>query len=360
MIAVVRRAWDNFRGGGDAAVTVPPMDGMLRPNQRIEEAETAALIPQPDNLVSASGEIRLTSGEKVFALDRKSGLLTELAAYDAPIVSMAAAEDGTIALGLEQGGIRIVGGGRPDRSLGNLTDRRIGCPIAMHFETPRHLLLAEGSRERPAREWKTDLLQRRATGSVWRLDLESGKTDLIADGLAWPYGLAPRPDGGIVVSESWRHRLVELTPAAGPPKTLLEDLPGYPSRVTRSANGGFWLCVFAPRSQLVEFIQRETKFRRLMMQEVESDYWIAPALGPSKTFLEPLQGGGLKHLGILKPWAPSRSYGLVIRLDDALRPTASYHSRADGERHGVTSAVESDGKLLISSKGGNAVVSLPL
>ena len=45
-------------------------------------------------------------------------------------------------------------------------------------------------------------------------------------------------------------------------------------------------------------------------------------------------------MGIHKPWAPSRSYGLVVRLDAAMRPVASFHSRANGHRHGVTSAIE--------------------
>jgi hypothetical protein len=73
-----------------------------------------------------------------------------------------------------------------------------------------------------------------------------------------------------------------------------------------------------------------------------------------------LQGGAVKHLGIAKPWAPTRSYGLVIRLDAAGSPVASIHSRADGVRHGVTSCLESDNRLLVASKGGELIVSVDL
>ena len=48
----------------------------------------------------------------------------------------------------------------------------------------------------------------------------------------------------------------------------------------------------------------------------------------------------------------------VARLDASLAPVASWHSRAGGAFHGVTSAAEHDGALLVSAKGGGAIVVL--
>ena len=95
-----------------------------------------------------------------------------------------------------------------------------------------------------------------------------------------------------------------------------------------------------------------------MLREVERAHWIAPALSSGAGFLEPLQCGGVKTMGIHKPWSPTRSYGLLVRLDRNLRPVASFHSRANGRRHGITSAVEHDGRVLVTSKGGNAILQL--
>ena len=139
----------------------------------------------------------------------------------------------------------------------------------------------------------------------------------------------------------------------------LSDIAGYLGRLIPAAGGGAWLTVFAPRSQLVEFVLREDDYRKDMMAEIPEPLWIAPSLSAPQTFLEPLQGGGLKHLGIVKPWAPTRSYGLVLRLDQAFQPVFSMHSRADGRRHGITSCLEADGRLLATSKGGDLIVSLP-
>ena len=78
-----------------------------------------------------------------------------------------------------------------------------------------------------------------------------------------------------------------------------------------------------------------------------------PAL--SRSPFEPTQQGGVKQLGVLKPWSPSRSYGLVARLDAALRPVVSFHSRANGRRHGVTSCLMWDGRLYFAAKGDRVV-----
>ncbi len=181
----------------------------------------------------------------------------------------------------------------------------------------------------------------------------------MADGLRWPYG-AWSHQGRIVVSESWSHRLLALDPAgAARPQTVLADLPGYPARLAGAADGGLWLAVFAPRSQLIEFVLREDGYRRRMLNEIDSDYWIAPTMANGRSFLEPIQGGALKQMGVLKPWAPSRSYGMVIKLDAEFEPLMSFHSRADGSRHGTTSALEHAGALYVASKGGDVIVSLP-
>jgi hypothetical protein len=97
-----------------------------------------------------------------------------------------------------------------------------------------------------------------------------------------------------------------------------------------------------------------------MVSEIDPDYWIAPALANGRSFLEPIQGGALKQMGVLKPWAPSRSYGLVIKLNDDFEPTLSLHSRADGSRHGTASVLEHSETLFVASKGGNVVLGLPV
>jgi long-subunit fatty acid transport protein len=95
-----------------------------------------------------------------------------------------------------------------------------------------------------------------------------------------------------------------------------------------------------------------------MVATIDPAYWIAPSLSSGASFLEPIQGGARKKLNMLKPWSPSWSYGLVVRCDANMRAVASFHSRADGSIHGVTSLAETGGALFVGSKGSGAIVRL--
>jgi hypothetical protein len=342
---------DLFRG---KAVTIPPMDGALRPNTALEEAEAVVRIAAPDNLCSDGSRVFFSSGSQVFELPQAPGGAPKpVAGYDAPVTALAASPAGNLAVALDDGRIQV--GMTTVPPPGGLA-----CPTALAFGDADSLYVCQGSAEHSATDWVVDLMEGKATGSLWRIDLASGKAACLADGLAFPYGVIAAADGsGLIVAESWRHRLLRLPLGGGAPVPILSKLPGYPARLAPAPDGGAWLTLFAPRNRLIEFVLQEQDYRTAMIREVPRDYWIAPALSSGRSFLEPLQCGGIKTMGIHKPWAPSRSYGLVARLDSAMQPVASFHSRSNGARHGVTSVVESFGRILATAKGGNAILAFP-
>jgi hypothetical protein len=274
------------------------------------------------------------------------------------VSALAALPDGGVAVGLSNGEIAIHGGANNGWIIASMGDYMGICPTAL-LAVRDILIVAQGSAVRGPNDWRRDLIETGATGSVWRLDLPNCAAACLADGLAFPNGLALQRDGGVVVSESWRHRIMKLSLDGAKPDIVLEHLPGYPSRLAPSAHGGYWLSVFAPRSSLIEFVLREAEYRRRMVAEIPEEYWVAPCLTSGRSFKEPMQNGGIKAMGILKPWAPTRSYGLLVKLDDDMSPTSSHHSRADGRRHGITSAVEHGATVYVTSKGGNEILSLP-
>ena len=357
MIAAVRRAWDNFRGAGESAVTVPPMDGALRPNRLLEEAPLAASAEAPDDLAHDGRSVVFSSGPQLCRLGE--GGAETIAHLGSDITALAATPRGRIAAALASGSIAVLEADGTRTSIAALGEGPARCVTALTFASGGELLVAQGSSKRSQADWKRDLMERRADGSVWRLSADGLRQTRIASGLSWPHGIVMASDGRLVVSESWKHRLVALVEGRTP-QTVLADLPGYPARIRRLSAGGYVLAVFAPRNQIIEFVQREPAFLARMFEEIDEAYWAAPSLKPSQTFLEPLQGGAQKHLGMLKPWAPTRSYGLVVRLDEAFRPVASWHSRADGTRHGVFSCLPDGDRLLAASRGGDAIVAIPL
>jgi len=350
VIRALKRTWDNFRGAGESAVTVPPMDGALRPNRLLEEAPVLLDLTAPDDMAANGQRTFIAAGRQVLSLDMAAKATTVAHDYASDITAIALSPNGVLAVALVDGEILVEAGDTAKLP-------RIPCVTAMTFISETELAITQGSSSHSAAEWKHDLMQRGATGTVQHIDLKSGNVKRIANKLAWPYGIVLTPEGKLAISESWRNRLL-IVGEGSTPTAVLDDLPGYPARITRDARDGYWLSIFAPRNQIIEFIQREPEFLRRMMTEVPAEYWAAPTLKPSASFLEPLQGGAQKHFGMLKPWAPSRSYGLVAHLDKQFRPTMGYHSRADGTRHGVTQCVETAAGVLVASKGGDAVLLL--
>jgi hypothetical protein len=146
----------------------------------------------------------------------------------------------------------------------------------------------------------------------------------------------------------------------GARRAVLDNLPVYPSRLAQAGSSGFWLTAFAARTQLVEFVLRENAYRRRMMAEIDPEYWIAPKLKSGQSFLEPMQGAHIKTMGVVKPWAPPRSYGLIIRLSATGVPLYALHSRVDGVNHGIVAAVEMEGALFAIAKGPGRLLRLPL
>lgn len=355
--AAIMRTFDRFMGGrGDFSITVPVMDGALKPNDFLERIVSVAMVEGADNLVAAGEGLLVSSGPRILRL-APDGATRPHSEHEAPISCLAASTGGALAIGLDGVGMRIAGGRHDGVLLDRAGGRVLTCPTAALFLDEDTLVVSLGSAELPAAQWTRDLLHHGRSGSVLRIDLAGGNAVELAGALHFPSGLCLDDAGGLVVAEAWRHRLVGLDAGrASGPRELLGGLPAYPGRIARSASGGYWLALFAVRSQLQEFVLRENRFRRQMIAEVDPAFWIAPALSSGHSFKEPLQAGGVIRLGIHKPWAPTRSYGLVARLDADFQPVWSAHSRADGRRHGITALAEAGGRLFVASRGRGEVM----
>ncbi|SFU22587.1 hypothetical protein [Mesorhizobium sp. YR577] len=356
--AAIRRTFDRFMGGrGEFSITVPVMDGALKPNDYLERAASLAVVEGADNAVPVGGKLLVSSASRILELgaDGSGRIHSE---HDAAISCLAVSKGGALVVGLDGVGVKIIGGRHDGLLIDRAADGGLKCPTAAVFLDEDTLIVTNGSAEFTAAQWSHDLIHHGRSGSVVRLDLSSDEGVRLAAGLHFPAGLCLRQEAAeIVVAEAWRHRLLTLDAnAPSQPREMLAGLPAYPGRICQSYSGGYWLALFAVRSQLQEFVLRENRFRRQMIAEIDPAFWIAPALSSGHSFKEPLQSGGVIRLGIHKPWAPTRSYGLVVRLDADLQLVWSAHSRADGARHGITSLVEVNGALVATSKGKGEVV----
>ncbi|MCO5066603.1 MAG: hypothetical protein M9924_19660 [Rhizobiaceae bacterium] len=352
-----------FLPAASQELTLPAMDGPFRPNSLLDLAPSLSDFPAPDCLASLDDNIYVTSGRDLYRLNGTKPPL-RVRHCENSISSLAFSQSGAVALGLVDGRI-LVFDNNSNRTIEVLGEQKSVCPTALLFDG-QDLIVAQGSSRVSPEDWVEDLLRDGASGSVWRVSLKNGNSICLAHALAYPNGLLLDAKGELIVSEAWRHRLIRLPRDArnlsgSGCEVVLADLPGYPARLAPSSRGGAWLSIFAPRSQLVDYVLRQPEFCARMISEVpDRREWIAPRLRAGNSVWEPLMGGAMKQMGRSKPWAPSFSYGMVVYLDHAFQPESSVQSRADGNRHGTTGCVEHKGKLFVACKGDDAVAILDL
>ena len=358
---------DRLLGRGAASITVPVFDGALKSNNLLEEAPVFATLDAPQDLATDGHALWVANGNTVLRYDLPApgtgthAGATEVQRFERPVSALACLPDGGMAVALDGREVRIVGGLHDGRRWDTVAGTPLHAVNAISAGTDGRLLVTDGSRENPVEHWKHDLMGLGRSARVLELSLADGGGREIASGLAYAFGACAVGDS-VWASESWRHRVMAYGGSQGV-RAVTDALPGYPSRITPASaqhGGGYWLTCFTLRTQLVEFVLREPAYRKRMLQEIEPQYWIAPALNSGNTFLEPMQGAQLKMMGIVKPWAPPHSYGLVIRLTAEGRVRYSLHSRFDGKHHGVVAAVECQGDLYVLAKGCGRILRLSI
>lgn len=341
---------------------IPSMDGALSPNDALDACEPIGdRLPDLDSVTQGpDGALYATSGANVVRLDGPGfARRTRFAALPGPGGGLAFHPDGRLlvcvpGLGL----VALDARGEQTSVLREAEGVALRCLTDVAAAPDGSVFLASGSDRNGAGDWLRDLMEHGASGRLISCDASFGRARSLLSGLRYPHGLAVA-GGHLWFTESWNHRVsrAELRGGGlGAAGIIIRNLPGYPARLSATREGEFWLSLFGLRTQLIEFVLREDEYREEMMREIDPSLWIGPAYASTGHYLEPLQGGGIKKLGIQKPWAPPRSYGLIVRTDETGRALESLHSRVGGRFHGVAAAVETEQGLVIASKGQNCLL----
>lgn len=329
--------------------TVPPMDAGLHPNRDLDDAEV--LVPEgafePDDVVlTGSGGVLFSSGTTVVELrGERARTVADLDGAVGPLVSsgtgLVAAVDGV-------GLVSVSSSGSVEELC---TERAVpSCVTDLAVLPDGSILVAVGSREEGASGWARALVHDDRSGQLVRVDGAQARVE--ATGLGWPAGIDVAADGDVLVSVSLDHRIERraLTALSRAGRPLLANLPGYPGRLT-ATDTGWWVAAPYVRNRVTELLLDEPAALAEMTSTIAQDEWFVPRLRRTNPYTDTMQMGQLRVHGVLKPWAPARSYGLAFRLDRPGRIAESAHSRVDGERHGVTGVAAAGGQLVVAARG---------
>lgn len=329
---------------------VPAMDGAFAPNDRLDELTDTIAVTDPHDVVHYRDEVVLVASRtRIERIDLSNRTAATVADLGGPVTGLHV-DGGTVLACIDGRGLARV---EVESGVVEMLTAE-GDPRALHLSSvvalDGRIFATAYAAQGDWGDWPRDLMTKGASGALLEVNPD-GSLQTVLDGLAWAYGLGISSGSGLVFTESWRHRICTYDPVSRTRGVLRDRLPGYPARIHPGADGRFLLAMFAARTQLVEFVLREDRYRTRMMNEVPMEDWVTPAFRKSGSVRAPFQLGGAVHLGEVKPWAPSRSYGLLAELDSAGDVLVSAHSRAGGVRHGITAACAVGDRVVLACWG---------
>jgi hypothetical protein len=359
LTATGQRADKIMFGFHKKAPTISLLDGPLCPNDKLEEAASIPLMDPDDICLAADGTLLVTSGKAILRLaDWNSGKFEPVAEFDRSVTALDCRDDGTIAVALDQAGIKLVDSHGKIHTPWKSKTLSVNVGRAVRFSKEGSLFVADACRGQGQFPHLHDLFAESGSGRVLKLE-DNGAGTVVAKGLRYPNGITEIDPDLLAVAESWSACLCRIACRTSQRSILIGELPGYPARIHPFADG-FILTCFARRDPLIEFILTEKRYVARMTKELPPELWIAPRLSAQPDYRLPIQSGATRLFGALKPWAPSFSYGLVMILDPNFMPMASAQSRANGRRHGITAALEWRDDLIAVSKGSNELLKLSM
>ena len=157
-LTTLQRFSDRLLGRGSAAITVPVMDGALKPNRALDDAQVVASLEGIDDLACDGVHVYASAGQELYRL--RGGDWVDVMRMDAPITALALSGDGCVALALQGRSIEVrrLSDGAWLAELRSLDGQPLQSVNALAFETDAQLLFTDGSTRHAPAQWCHDLM----------------------------------------------------------------------------------------------------------------------------------------------------------------------------------------------------------
>ena len=184
MIEAVRQWTERVLGRGEAAISVPVLDGALKSNRLIEDADVVAELDAPEDLASDGASLFVADGTRVMRVDGVGAPAVDQT-FAATVSALACLPRGGIAVALGGREVRVVGGPHDGRRFESAGGHRLHSVNALAAGGGDVLWATDGSQTNPPDRWKHDVMELGRSGRVVQLDLADGSARERAAGLAY-------------------------------------------------------------------------------------------------------------------------------------------------------------------------------
>src|SRR5215475_5463166 len=218
---------------------IPPLDGALSPNDRLD-ACTIIGDPLPgldDVIADPDGTLFVSAGRRVLKFsgpDFAARML--LAEFEGDAGGLALHPDGRLLVCVAGRGLAALDPARPvPRWLETVEGRALAGLLSVTAAPDGHIFAVEGSDGRPPDQWRHDLMEKRRNGRLVTCGAALDHANTLLQDLYYPYGVAVAQEAGkLWLCESWAHRVCSMelpTTGVAQPENVLRNLPGYPARM---------------------------------------------------------------------------------------------------------------------------------
>ncbi|XP_066025506.1 adipocyte plasma membrane-associated protein-like isoform X2 [Pocillopora verrucosa] len=161
------------------------------------------------------------------------------------------------------------------------------------------------------------------TGRLMAYYPETGKMEVLMDGLHFASGVQISPEGDyVLVVELGASRVMKYHikgELKGKSEVFIQNLPGFPDHIRLSSKGGYWLGIATMRTDFFDLMQQYPRAKNFIAKVVSL------------------------------PWLVTNTavrYGLLLELDESGNITRSFHDPTGSVIPGYLSEVHDDGDVL--------------
>ncbi|BAQ75544.1 strictosidine synthase [Pseudomonas sp. Os17] len=178
------------------------------------------------------------------------------------------------------------------------------------------------------------VIEHGADGRLLRYDFQSGKTEVLLEGLEFANGVALGPDEAyVLVNETGAYRISRYWlkgDQAGRHDLFIDNLPGLPDNLSFNGAGRFWVALYAPRNPLLDGTAPYPLVRKMLVRAMT----VLPK--------------------------PVEKRGFVLGLDTQGRVIANLQDASSGNYSPITTVREYGDALYLGSLTARHMARLPL